>query len=140
MEANKHLSWLVSVEQAKKLKEIGFDMPCAFVLTNKGKIGFTTKESNHYHLLDELDLNSNSKGSLVCVPSFEQIFKWFRSKGYHSTLHTYSVMVRNVKKFRFFYEIDSNHDYIEDPEKHYETYEEAREALINKLIEVYENK
>lgn len=35
MKTNNYPSWLVSVEQAKKLKEIGFDLPCAFVLTNK---------------------------------------------------------------------------------------------------------
>ena len=137
MKINNYPSWLVSVEIAKKLRDIGFDLPCAFVLTNKDKIGFTTKGGNQYHLLEELDLNSNSKGSLVCVPAFEQVFEWFRSKGYHSTLHTYSVMVRNVEEFRFFYEINSNHDYIANPEEYYKTYEEAREALIREMINIY---
>ena len=137
MKINNHPYWLVSVEQAMKLKEIGFDLPCAFVLTNKGEIGFTTRESNHYHLLDKLDLNSNSKSSLVYVPAFEQVFEWFRSKGYHSTLHTYSVMLGNIEEFRFFYEINSKDDYISDPEEYYETYEEAREALIREMINIY---
>ena len=37
METNNYPNWLVSVEQAKKLKEIGFDLPCAFVLTTNSR-------------------------------------------------------------------------------------------------------
>ena len=44
METNNYPNWLVNVGQAKRLKEIGFDIPCAFVLTNKDRIGFTTNE------------------------------------------------------------------------------------------------
>lgn len=60
METNNYPSWLVSVEIAKKLREIGFDLPCAFVLTNNDELGFTTEGESNYHLFDDLDLNSNS--------------------------------------------------------------------------------
>lgn len=137
MKTNNYPSWLVSVEQAKKLKEIGFNEPCAFVLTNKDKIGFTTKGGNQYHLLEELDLNSNSKGSLVCVPAFEQVFEWFREKGLFHSICITDDLPHNVKFFEA--EIrDSNADIICILSSL--TYEEAREALLNKLIEVYENK
>lgn len=138
MKTNNYPSWLVSVEQAKKLKEIGFDLPCAFVLTNKDKIGFTTKGNNQYHLFEELDLNSNSNGSLVYIPTYEQVLEWFRKKGYESMIDFYCVIELIVKtgyKYRIFsmknLKLIENDFFIE---KH----EEVRDALINKLIEVYE--
>ena len=130
MEANNYPNWLVNVGQAKRLKEIGFDLPCAFVLTNKDRIGFTTKEDSNYHLFDDLDLISNSKGSLVCVPTFDQVFKWFREKGFRISLENHE----DSTKFMF-YNME-----IEDG-KHFKgefsNYEEAREALIREMINIY---
>lgn len=136
MEINNYPSWLVSVEQTKKLKEIGFDTPCAFVLTNKDKIGFTTKGGNQYHLFEELDLNSNSKSSLVYVPTFEQVFEWFREKGLFHSICITDDLPHNVKFFEA--EIRNNNADIICILSRL-TYEEAREVLINKLIEIYEN-
>lgn len=130
MEVNNYPSWLVSVGQAKRLKEIGFDIPCAFVLTNKDKIGFTTNESNQYHLFEELDLNSNSESSLVCIPTYEQVFEWFREKGFRIFLENHE----DSTKFMF-YNMGINEG------KHfkgeYSNYEEAREALVKELIQTY---
>ena len=135
METNNYPSWLVSVEQAKKLKEIGFDLPCAFVLTNKDRIGFTTKGNNQYYLFEELDLNSNSNSSLVCVPAFEQVFEWFREKGIFHSICITDDLPHDVKFFEA--EIRNNNADIICILSRL-TYEEAREALLNKLIEVYE--
>lgn len=132
MENNNHLSWLASVDLAKKLREIGFDSPCAFVLTNKDELGFTTEGESNYHLFDDLDLNSNLKSSLVCVPTFEQVFEWFREKGFRISLENHE----DSTKFMF-YNMKTNEG------KHFKgefsSYEKSREALVNKLIEVYEN-
>ena len=130
METNNYPNWLVNVGQAKRLKEIGFDIPCAFVLTNKDKIGFTTNESNQYHLFEELDLNSNSESSLVCIPTYEQVFEWFREKGFRIFLENHE----DSTKFMF-YNMGINEG------KHfkgeYSNYEEAREALVKELIQTY---
>ena len=130
METNNYPNWLVNVGQAKRLKEIGFDIPCAFVLTNKDKIGFTTNESNQYHLFEELDLNSNSESSLVCIPTYEQVFEWFREKGFRIFLENHE----DSTKFMF-YNMEINDG------KHFKgefsNYEEAREALVNRLIKEY---
>lgn len=132
METNNYPSWLVSVEIAKKLKEIGFDLPCAFVLTNKDRLGFTTEGDGNYHTFDDLDLNSNSKGSLVCVPTFDQVFMWFREKGLIGT-----VVYFNENRYSF--EVrDLNGHLVSSIWKTIEGYEESREKLINSLIEVYE--
>lgn len=130
MEANNYPNWLVNVGQSKRLKEIGFDIPCAFVLTNKDRIGFTTNESNQYHLFEELDLNSNSESSLVCIPTYEQVFEWFREKGFRIFLENHE----DSTKFMF-YNMEINDG------KHFKgefsNYEEAREALVNRLIKEY---
>lgn len=137
MKTSNYPNWLVPIEQAKRLKEIGFDLPCAFVLTNKDKIGFTTKGGNQYHLFEELDLNSNSKGSLVYVPTFEQVFEWFREKGLFHSICITDDLPHNVKFFEA--EIRNNKADIICILSRL-TYEEARKALIDKLIEIYENK
>ena len=130
METNNYPNWLVNVGQAKRLKEIGFDIPCAFVLTNKDRIGFTTNESNQYHLFEELDLNSNSESSLVCIPTYEQVFEWFREKGFRIFLENHE----DSTKFMF-YNMEINEG------KHFKgefsNYEEAREALIREMINIY---
>lgn len=132
METNNYPSWLVSVEIAKKLKEIGFDLPCAFVLTNKDRLGFTTEGDGNYHTFYDLDLNSNTKGSLVCVPTFDQVFMWFREKGLIGT-------VVYFKENRYSFEVrDLNGHLVSSIWKTIEGYEESREKLINSLIEVYE--
>ena len=98
MKENNYPSWLVPVEIAKKLKEIGFDKECSFVLTKSNKIGFTTKVDNQYHLFEELNLNSNSENSLVCIPTWEQVFEWFREKGLHSHIEVLYTNTEYDKK------------------------------------------
>ena len=39
-----HPNWLVPLDIAKKLKDIGFDLPCAFVLTNKDRLNGRRKQ------------------------------------------------------------------------------------------------
>lgn len=132
MKNNNYPTWLVPLEIAKELKDIGFDIPCVFVLTNKDKIGFTTKGNNQYHLFEELDLNSNSEGSLVCIPTYEQLFEWFREKGFRISLENHE----DSTKFMF-YNMKINEG------KHFKgefsNYEEAREALVKALIQTYKN-
>lgn len=130
MEANNYPNWLVNVGQAKKLKEIGFDIPCTFVLTNKDRIGFTTNESNQYHLFEELDLNSNSESSLVYIPTYEQVFEWFREKEIVGTVRYLPILGKKI----YIYVINAP---FVSCEEEFLSYEEAREALVNRLIKEY---
>lgn len=149
MKTIKYPTWLVPIKTAKKLKNIGFDTETIFLYNKeeeKGKIMFGL------NTLEEVDVQSNLEiGQLYfyqgsdmetyecIIPTYEQIFEWFRGKGIHSTLHTYSVISHNTEEFRFYYEINSGFDYIVDTKKYYKTYEECREALVNKLIEIYKH-
>lgn len=149
MKNNNYPSWLVSLEIAKELKEIGFNEPTLFhyyendfdvtIETNSYYDEGEAQGYLHFYISAFKEENFNKYKKCISLPTWEQVFEWFRKKGYHSTLHTYSVMVRNVEKFRFFYEINSNHEYIANPEEYYKTYEEAREALVKALIRTYKN-
>lgn len=141
-------TWLVPLEIAKQLKAIGFDYSCPFILSDIDEVIISSEEYIDESLNGIIDIEVtidndlnfvNNKYTLV-IPTWTDVFAWFRSKGYHSTLHTYSVMLGNVEEFRFYYEINSCHDYIANPKKDYDNYEDAREALVIKLIEIYKNK
>lgn len=131
--------WLVPLHIAKKLREIGFDSPCAFVLTNKDRLGFTTEGESNYHLFDDLDLNSNSNSSLVCVPTFEQVLDWFRDKGLVGTIE-YENFIVDDKTCYYAYRITNTSGdilFYSPNYRTFETYEDAREVLINDLIKFY---
>ena len=84
--------------------------------------------------------NKNSSGYDVylSIPTFEQVLKWFRSKGLIGTI----VCFRDVSlnKVIYIFDIkDANGYFISSTFRVIETYEEAMEELIKTLIEVYEN-
>ena len=139
MKNNSYPTWLVPIEIAKELKDIGFDIPCVFVLTNKDKIGFTTKGNNQYHLFKELDLNSNSEGSLVCIPTYEQLFEWFREKGYDSFIDIDNQSMYDEGCY-YCYVITNERGRTIDSKSDFDDYNEAREALVKSLIQTYKNK
>lgn len=71
----------------------------------------------------------------TAIPTWEQVFEWFRKKDMFHSIHISEDLLHRVKFFEA--EIrDKNADIICIISKL--TYEEAREASINKLIEIYE--
>mgnify|MGYP000880428448 CR=1 FL=1 len=139
METNNYPNWLVSIEQAKKLKEIGFDKPTQnntsdYVLESKRYKDENKLYSNEYVLKGLYNANETKEG--ISIPTWEQVFEWFREKGlYHSICFT-DDLPHEVKFFEA--EIrDKNADIICIISRL--TYEEVREALLNKLIEIYED-
>lgn len=156
MKENNYPSWLVPVEIAKKLREIGFDKECIFVLTKSNKIGFTTKEDNQYHLFEEVNLNSNLENSLVCIPTWEQVFEWFRDKGLHSHIEVLYTNTEYDKKETkilekpitlycyftghsatgtFFFSRRNTTEVFHT--ERFKSYEKCREAMVNSLIDKY---
>ena len=131
METNNYPNWLVSIEQSKKLKRIGFDVECLFFYDD------ILKEIS----FDEEDvglINWNRKDFTKCIslPTWEQVFEWFRERGMFHSIHISDDLLQNVKFFEA--EIrDKNADIICILSRL--TYEEVREALLNSLIEIYIN-
>ena len=137
MEVNNYPNWLVSVGQAKRLKKIGFDVPCQFFLPIKMYEDFDTRELE----FDFQKENHNESVDYWSIPSFEQAFEWFRKKGLYSFIlfdntyssaesETFSFEIRKINRKLIYSSEDNSTD-------EFGSYEAAREALINRLIEVY---
>ena len=142
MKNNNYPNWLVSLEIAKELKEIGFDEPTLFhYYENDFDVSVETIDYynegeaqgylNFYiSALKEEDFNIYSY--YISIPTFEQVFEWFREKGFNITLENHE----DSTKFMF-YNMKINEG------KHFKgefsNYEEAREALVKSLIQTYKN-
>ena len=133
METKKYPTWLVSIGIAKNLKKIGFDTPCTFVCTSSDRIGFTLGNGEgNYHYFEEIDEENHNGRGLLSLPTWEQVLEWFREKGLFGYVDKLTFVkdggVCNrfcVKGVNFLVAGSFN------------SYEEAREALIDKLIEIY---
>jgi len=113
----------VSYEQAVALRELGFDEEC-------------------FSFFEEVDVLYNSEGtykyndnvweeSEVIAPLKQQVFRWFRE-----SYRLYSTIIFRVS-------MEDNNEYwdwlIKGEEvvyRHFNTYEEAENACIDKLIEL----
>lgn len=128
MKNNNYPTWLVPLDIAQELKEIGFDTPCSFYYDEK------LLKISPWHDEEFAVTNWNDKLFRYCVsiPTWEQVFEWFREKGFRISLENHE----DSTKFMF-YNMKINEG------KHFKgefsNYEEAREALVKALIQTYKN-
>lgn len=134
MKNNNYPNWLVSLEIAQQLKEIGFhELVQNSYYSNKGteRILSSTLRLEKKSLADANILNF-----LVSLPTWEQVFEWFREKGMFHSICIVDDLLNDVKFFEA--EIrDKNADIICVLSR--VTYEEAREYLVKALIRTYKN-
>ena len=127
----KHEEFLVPVSIAKKLKEIGFNEPCLFVLNPHNTL-ILSSEVHDKGIIDIRKIKPRSNGKLgedfCSVPTYEQVFAWFREKGLYGNIEAGS-------KYNSIY-IFSDND-LDMGSNIYPTYEEAREELLKRLIKIY---
>lgn len=127
----KHEEFLVPVSIAKKLKEIGFNEPCLFVLNPHNTL-ILSSEVHDKGIIDIRKIKPRSNGKLgedfCSVPTYEQVFAWFREKGLYGNIEAGS-------KYNSIY-IFSDSD-LDMRNNIYPTYEEAREELLKRLIKIY---
>ena len=133
-------TWLVPLDIAFMLERIGFDEKCLFVYHKSDEIKFKMDLDKVFEDTSEYyfeDLEPYEEAPLLCIlcPNWEQVFQWFRSKGYHGViavgdesgeLNEYSYCINYLNELRCDFEQDSHL-----------TYEEAREALVKALIQTY---
>ena len=152
MKNNNYPTWLVPIEIAKELKEIGFNEPCHFqflyyhgweMLKKRGdEYGFITSNSCRAYVVE----NHNGIGKLS-VHTWEQVFQWFREKKIYGNVN------QEWEYGRYNSPIGLNYFYvINDCRKKkinktkaivnggFDTYEEAREELVKVLIQTYKRK
>lgn len=132
-------TWLVPLEITKELKEIGFDEPCNHYVRisnddiklkiNHSSIGLVILKRNSEYLNDDI-------ASFVTIPTWEQVFEWFREKGlecfieidYQSTFEECCY---------YCYVITNQRGKTIDYKSYFDDYNEAREALVIELIRTY---
>lgn len=133
MKNNNYPNWLVPLEIAQELKAIGFVVPCSFYYDEK------LLKISPWHDEEFVVTNWNDKLFRYCVsiPTWEQVFEWFREKGYHGII---AVRYEDGDD-QYSYCIEFLDERITDfNEANPLTYEDAREALVKALIQTYKNK
>lgn len=121
----------VPYELAVKLKALGFDEPCIGYYYN-GKICF-----------DSPGVSLPGPSGEQPLPLYQQAFRWFREK--HKLQHHiwsgklnhifYGYDILNIEEQEF---VVNNSD-IGGGDCDYDTYEEAEQACLKKLIEIVKN-
>jgi hypothetical protein len=109
----------VTYEQALALKELGFDRTC--LASYADKIFYLATHRNNL-----------SNKTFIAAPLKQQVFRWFREK---YEIHGFII---HYSRVMFRWCIDSG-DYFEESIK-LDTYEEAENACIDKLIEIAKQK
>jgi hypothetical protein len=119
----------VTYEQALALKELGFDEDCFKVkLKDNPQLDYTPSDYDDFPEQKEVE---------VGIPLYQQVFRWFRK---NHGLYT-DIFVDDNKTFGFMISY-----FVEEGRadtaitRHFETYEEAEHACLDKLIEMAKNK
>lgn len=149
---NNYPSWLVPIDIAHKLKGIGFNYSCLVHSVKHEKL----PEDLFIALKDKIEVPTTSLFLKDCkqassdyfkneifyidvfsVPTWGQVLDWFRSKNLvgwvecqcNPEMEYYTRMV-----------INGENCYIKGKRKSYNSYEKARETLIEELIIIYKEK
>lgn len=157
MKKNNYPNFLVPTKIAKELKKIGFDKPCYYKYDSDG-VFFTdyVKATERGEFLADIYINLNE--GLGDIPTWEDVLEWFREKGYECSL-MFDTQIRYVSNLndkcyieKVYHLTIRKYDnfvgkYVEVRERERDTaklvsigfksYEEAREALVKSLIEIY---
>lgn len=149
MKNKNYPNWLVPLEIAKELKEIGFNEPCLVenVETHSEDYCFINFEEEmcsdvsvmledvvfvkNQFLEEELGIYKHFVLK-TAIPTWEQIFEWFREKGYIGTIN-----LAYIDKNNFYYKFQINGKCNFINEEKFTNYEDAREKLVKTLIETY---
>ena len=148
MKNNNYPTWLVSLEIAQQLKEIGFDMPTLFHYY-ENDFDVTIETNDYYdegeaegylsfYLAALKEENFNSDKKCISIPTREQVFEWFREKGYESYIG-YESQSSIDEGYYYYFEITNSYLYQLDCKGNFDDYEEVREALVKALIQTYKN-
>nr|DAD78508.1 MAG TPA: hypothetical protein [Siphoviridae sp. ctGkF12] len=155
MKNNNYPNWLVPIEIAKELKEIGFNEPCLVenVETHSENYSFINFEedmcSDVSVMLEDVVFVKNQfledylgiyKHFVLktAIPTWEQVFEWFREKGFESYIRLESHAHFDEGNYYYFEITKSNLRQL-DWQGDFDDYNEAREALVKALIQTYKN-
>jgi len=134
MNTQNYPNWLVPLDIAQELKAIGFETPCSFYYDEK------LLKISPWHDEEFVVTNWNDKLFRYCVsiPTWEQVFAWFREKGYESYIKLESQSYIDEGNYYYFEVTEPNLIQI-SCKGDFDNYEQAREELVYKLIEIYKS-
>ena len=139
MKNNNYPSWLVPIEIAKELKEIGFKENCYFEFSydNGLTLEANKRDENTIIEIDDLLFCANEVWQNISIPTWEQVFEWFREKGFESYIRLENLFV--YEDCRYSYVITNKKNILINCKSDFNDYNEAREALVKALIRTYKN-
>lgn len=139
MKNNNYPTWLVPIEIAKELKEIGFKEKClCYWHEYFHRIECSTDDEDR--LCPEY-YDYNTDESTTSLPTWEQVFEWFREKGFDSYIGLESHPYPDEGIY-YYFEISKPNLYRINQlafQGDFDDYNEAREALVKALIRTYKN-
>ena len=146
MKNNNYPNWLVPLETAKELKEIGFNEPTLFhyyendfdvtIETNSYYDEGEAQGYLHFYISAFKEENFNRDKKCISLPTWEQVFEWFRGKGFESYIRLESHAHFDEGNYYYFEITKSNLRQL-DWQGDFDDYNEAREALVKALIRTY---
>ncbi len=124
----KYPDYIVPLNIAKELKIIGFKSKVYFYYINdKEYRGLYTARKPE-------DFNKNTT---ISIPVWEQVFLWFRNKGYDVNI-SYVFHPKLKCCVGYMYEIIYNYERIKS-DNYFNSYEAARKICLEELIKTYKN-
>jgi hypothetical protein len=126
----------ITYEQALALKELGFDEPCFRWYDERWGDDLQQDKFNTNKDLFMTDLDCSA-------PLYQQVFRWFREKyeleGVIEQANDYTWYKFSVYQKSNFY-TSEGWKVLKSKGLKYNTYEEAEQAALDKLIEICKNK
>jgi hypothetical protein len=142
METRNHECY-VSIEVAKLLKEVGFDWPCNHAICCDSTHYPNLKEGDvlEYNYLECSELMEGKKPHMLLCPTLDVTQRWLREvKGIEVYAHVFYDSREMLDEWDVYvYEVNHITKHIEDYISSYDiynTYEEAQEAGIKKVLEI----
>ena len=146
MKNNEYPNWLVPFDIAFMLERIGFDEKCLFIYCKSDEIKFKMDLDKVFEDTSEYyfeDLEPYEEAPLLCIlcPTWEQVFAWFRDKGYESYIRLESHSHFDEGNYYYFEIVKPSLYQIKQiyEQGDFDDYNEAREALVKALIRTYKN-
>jgi len=125
-------NWLVPLEIAIELKEIGYKEDCYFEFSKDNGLTLETLERESCIIgIDDLLFGTNECWQNISVPTWTEVFAWFRARGLH---HTIRYLLAHKL---YFYAINETYYLKNKGSGIYDTYEEAQKECVKALIKTY---
>jgi hypothetical protein len=131
----------ISYDLALRMKQLGFDEPCFafYQIEYNEDIPVMVDDNDQYRISGfRTCKNSEIPNHYTAVPTFSQVFKWFRHKNYKISI-SFDVDI-NTGETLYEYEIFEDKQFMFETDFIYKEYEDAELDCLEKLIEIVESK